>query len=104
MAITLKPGTRLFGAACETQLIVVRATADPIDLRIGGHPVLTSAADRTGGLSLVAGHDAPTLMGKRYVDASGSVELLCTKPGAGSIAVGDSLCELKDAKPLPSSD
>ncbi len=46
---------------------------------------------------------APEL-GKRYVDADGSVELLCTKPGPSSLSVGEQLMTLKEAKPLPASD
>ena len=45
-----------------------------------------------------------TALGKRYVNASGDVELLCTKPGEGSLGVGGALLTLKEAKPLPSSD
>jgi hypothetical protein len=43
-------------------------------------------------------------MGKRYVSESGDLELLCTKPGDGSLGLGDTLLNTKDAKPLPSSD
>ena len=32
------------------------------------------------------------------------VELLCSKPGAGALSIGDELIPLKEAKPLPSSD
>jgi hypothetical protein len=104
MAITLKPGTRLFGASCDTQVIVVKAPADALDVRIGGHPAILDAASKPAGLETVAGHDAGTQMGKRYVDQAGAVELLCTKAGAGSIALGDEILDIKDAKPLPSSD
>jgi hypothetical protein len=45
-----------------------------------------------------------TQMGKRYVNEDESLELLCTKPGAGSIGIGDTLLVLKEAKPLPASD
>jgi hypothetical protein len=43
-------------------------------------------------------------MGKRYVDPDETVEVLCTKPGAGSLGIGDALLDLKEAKPLPASD
>ena len=45
-----------------------------------------------------------TLMGKRYVDAVGSFELLCVKPGKGTLAVNGTPLQLKEAKPLPASD
>lgn len=104
MAITLKPGARIFGAACTTEAIVVRAPADPVDVRIGGHPALLDAKSRPEGLQATTPAEAAPAMGKRYVDASGTLELLCTKVGAGALAVGDDLCTVKDAKPLPASD
>jgi hypothetical protein len=104
MAIQLKPGTRLFGAADTSEFIVIKAPGDPLDLRIGGHPALTDAKERTEGLDVLTPPDAASAMGKRYVDGSDALELLCTKPGAGALAVGDELCVLKEAKPLPASD
>ena len=45
-----------------------------------------------------------TALGKRYVDASESLEVLCTKAGEGSLSLGDEPMVLKEAKPLPASD
>ena len=45
-----------------------------------------------------------TQIGKRYVDEAGSVELLCVKPGKGSLSISGTALQIKDAKPLPSSD
>ena len=45
-----------------------------------------------------------TQMGKRYVDEAGTVELLCVKAGKGSLSLNGTALQLKDAKPLPSSD
>jgi hypothetical protein len=42
-------------------------------------------------------------MGKRYVDAD-SAEVLVTKAGKGSLSVGMTRMEIKEAKPLPASD
>ena len=50
------------------------------------------------------GHAGGTLLGKRYVNEAGELELLCTKPGDGSLAVAGEALVLKEAKPLPSSD
>jgi len=104
MTIQLKPGARLFGAACTTELIVVKAPSEPIDLRIGGHPACLSAADRDASLSVLTDESSAPAMGKRYVDESGSLEVLCTKAGPGAVGIGDVLLLAKDAKPLPSSD
>ena len=45
-----------------------------------------------------------TLMGKRYAEPDVGLELLCTKPGAGTLTCNGAPIALKDAKPLPSSD
>lgn len=104
MSLTLKAGTRLYGAACTTEVVVVKAPADAVDLRIGGHPALTEAAGRTGEAGVDnAGASGPA-MGKRYVDAAGTIELLCTKAGAGALTLAGEVLVQKDAKPLPASD
>ena len=53
---------------------------------------------------VAAGHEGPTLVGKRYVDDQTGVELLCIKAGDGALYVNGERLELKEAKPLPSSD
>ena len=45
-----------------------------------------------------------TQLGKRYVCDSCGTEILCNKPGSGSIACCDHDMKVKEAKPLPSSD
>jgi len=45
-----------------------------------------------------------TVLGKRYVDEEVGVELLCSKAGQGTLAVGERSLVLKNAKPLPTSD
>jgi hypothetical protein len=47
---------------------------------------------------------AGTLIGKRYVDAGQTVELLCTASGAGTLTCDGTPMALKAAKPLPASD
>ncbi|MGD9704977.1 MAG: hypothetical protein AB7Q42_17580 [Acidimicrobiia bacterium] len=101
--MNVKPGTRLHSALCTTELIVVRSPGADVDITIGGVPA-SLAAEKLDGGSVVEGHGGGTAMGKRYVDEGGTIELLCTKPGDGRPAVDGSLLELKDAKPLPSSD
>ncbi len=104
MSLTLKPGTRLFGAACTSEFVVVKAPADAIDVQIGGHPAVTSADERSSDLTVTTGADDKPAMGKRYVDADDIIELLCTKPGDGAPAIGGDLLSQKDAKALPASD
>jgi hypothetical protein len=86
------------------EVIVVRAGAPEVDLRCGGQEMLpmTDTSPRSGGPA--AGFDVGTQLGKRYEDGDGRIELLCTKPGASSLSVGEQLMTLKEAKPLPASD
>ncbi len=104
MSVSLKPGARLFGAACTSEFVVVKAPADAVDIRIGGHPAATSADQRSDDLTVTTDPDAKPLIGKRYVDADDTIELLCTKPGDGAPALGDDVLTQKEAKALPASD
>jgi hypothetical protein len=104
MDLEMKPGARFRSAVCETEMAVVRAPGEPMDLRCGGHPVLPMTEARPAGLSPEAGFDEGTAVGKRYTTEAGTLEVLCTKAGAGSLSVADVRLQLKDAKPLPSSD
>jgi len=45
-----------------------------------------------------------TLLGKRYTSNDGTVEVLCTKAGDGSLCIADSPLEIAQAKSLPASD
>ena len=100
--VELKAGARFQSTVCTTEVIVVRGVGEA-DLRCGGCPMLPTGSVPDGGTpdpEAAAG----TLMGKRYVDADDALEVLCTKPGDGSLGLGDALLELKEAKPLPASD
>jgi hypothetical protein len=98
----LKAGSRLQSTACDTQVIVVRAPKDDVDLRCGGHPLAAAAPSERA--TLDPNHSSGSAMGKRYADEGLGLELLITKAGAGSLSIGDTPMQLKDAKPLPSSD
>jgi hypothetical protein len=98
-----KPGTRLRSVADATEVVVTRAPADGIVLRCGGHPM---AADGAGGGPLPLDPDfaTGTQLGKRYVNEAGTVEVLCTKAGAGTLSAGPEALTIRSAKPLPASD
>ena len=98
----LKPGSRFASSVCSTQVIVVKGAGE-VDLRCGGVPMVPAGTGAGDGVSTDGAVDG-TLLGKRYVDPDETVEVLCTRPGDGSLSIGDMLLELKDAKPLPSSD
>ena len=99
----LKPGTRLRSAADTTEVIVVRAAGEPVDLRCGGHPMVPSDASPSSA-SIEPGFDEGSQLGKRYEDEGSGLEVLCTKPGPASLSVGTEPLHIKGAKPLPSSD
>lgn len=100
----LKAGARLKSTVCTTEVIVVKAPAGDVEVTCGGASMLagtetvtdrgTPAADAAGG----------TALGKRYVNADESLEILCTKAGEGSLGANGALLVLKEAKPLPASD
>ena len=67
VAIQLKAGLRLRSATDACEVVVVKAPADPVDLRCGGHPFLAADA-APASESIVAGFDGGTQLGKRYSD------------------------------------
>lgn len=96
----MKPGTKLKSAVCDTEVMVIRAAEG--EVACGGAPM--SEEDASGGGSPDPAFAEGTLLGKRYVDANDTIELLCVKPGAGSLSLDGVILTTKDAKPLPSSD
>ena len=99
----VKAGQRLRSVACTTEVMVVRAPKDEVELTCGAVPLVpldTPAADPTG----VPEGSEGTALGKRYADEESGVELLCTKAGAGDLACNGVRLPIKGAKPLPSSD
>jgi hypothetical protein len=96
----MKPGTKLKSAVCDTEVMIVRTDGTPIDC--GGYPMSPErpAARAAIDPALADG----TKIGKRYVNEAGTVELLCVKPGQGTLSNAGTVLKLKDAKPLPASD
>jgi len=100
----LKPGSRMRSAVCATEIMVVAAPPEEVELTCGGAPMLDIAAEPPSGGAAAPDAAGGSQLGKRYVDEGGRIELLCTKPGDGSLGVGGALLQIKEAKPLPSSD
>ena len=96
----MKSGTKLKSAVCDTEVMVIRSAA--VVVECGGAPMVEERPAERG--TIKPGFAQGTLIGKRYVDAAGSLELLCVKPGRGSLSIGGVPLQLKDAKPLPASD
>ena len=102
MATVLKAGARFKSAVCDTQVMVIKAPAGEHTLQCGGADVIALTA--TGSGTLDAALSGESLIGKRYVNADESLELLCTKGGKGSLVLNGTAMEVKQAKQLPSSD
>ncbi len=100
----LKVGTRLKSTVCNTEVMVIAAPGDDLDIKCGGATMLAPADATTDSAGIDADHANGAQMGKRYCNESGDLELLCVKPGDGSLAVGSVALQLKEAKVLPSSD
>ena len=71
---------------------------------VSGPAVKVEGTVQTGSGEIDADHKGGTQMGKRYTNEAGDIEILCTKPGEGNLAVDGTALEIKGAKPLPSSD
>ena len=99
-----KAGTRLKSAVCSSELMVVVAPAGDVTVTCGGVPVIDLSAEAPAGVVIDAEQKQGTQMGKRYTNEAGDIEVLCTKPGEGGLAVAGVALEIKGAKPLPSSD
>jgi hypothetical protein len=96
----LKPGTRLWNSASSVSIVVVRAPAEPVRLTCDDRPFVT---DEQPSGSDAAGVGA-VLLGKRYADADSGLEVLCTRAGAGELAVDGRPLQQLGARALPASD
>jgi hypothetical protein len=65
---------------------------------------LAEGEEAATGVTLDTAAAEGTQLGKRYTNEAGDLELLCVKPGEGSLAADNVALVVKGAKPLPSSD
>lgn len=98
----LSTGQRLKSSVCDTEIMVIKAPSDDLELMCGG--CVMSDDGVSNGQELNPEFAEGTTIGKRYVNEGGELEILCVKPGDGSLAVGGSALKLKDAKKLPKTD
>jgi hypothetical protein len=101
--VNLKPGLRLSSQVCDAEVVVIKGSGDH-ELACGGAPLVPvgdPAAHRGQVAEELAGG---TLLGKRYTDPDGTVEILCTKPGTGTLTFDGQALSLKETKALPASD
>jgi len=108
--VELKPGSRWRSAVCDTEVVVVRAPAGPVTFRIGGAGVFPADAGRDGpsrdrgGAQPDAALAGGTLLGKRYADEATGLQVLCVKPGDGTITVDGRPAAVVTPRQLPASD
>ena len=98
----LSTGQRLKSGVCSTEIMVITAPQEDLDLTCGGAPMTANGDDSNPGLNPEFADG--TTIGKRYVNADGKLEILCVKPGDGSLAIGGDKLKLKDSKKLPKTD
>ena len=99
---SLTTGQRLKSSVCTTEIMVISAPPQELELSCGGTP-MNDDGD-SGATELHPEFAEGTTIGKRYVDAEGQLELLCVKPGEGSLSVGGVALKLKESKKLPKTD
>ena len=99
----LRTGQSLASVVDPTTVMVIKAPAAEVTVTCGGPEMVEAGSGGDRHAPDPAQQDG-TQMGKRYADDDLGIELLCTKPGTGTLAVDGTQLPLKDAKPLPSSD
>jgi hypothetical protein len=99
----LKSGTRLKSSVCNGEVMVITAPEGTTALTCGGAPMADAADDITKG-TIDPDQSDGVLIGKRYINEEADLELLCIKPGDGSLAADGKPLVMKSAKKLPKSD
>jgi hypothetical protein len=102
--VELKPGMRIRSAVCDAEVMVIAAPPGGAEVTCGGVPMIAMDAEPPAGVAIDPDAAEGTQLGKRYTNEAGDLELLCTKPGKGSLGCDATLLKIKGAKPLPSSD
>ncbi len=100
----LTAGSRWRSVVDTTEVVVVKAPKDDVDLRCGGHAMVAFGSEGEASGTMDPSQNAGTQLGKRYCDEGQDLEVLCTKPGEGTLSLAGQALNLKSAKPLPSSD
>jgi hypothetical protein len=100
----LRPGQQLASTVDGTRMVVVRAPSADVAVSCGGAPMVDAKEAAGPAAAADPARQDGTLLGKRYADEDLGIELLCTKPGEGTVEVDGAALPVKAAKPLPASD
>ncbi|MEU1690436.1 hypothetical protein ABZ590_02315 [Streptomyces hirsutus] len=96
----MKPGTRFWSTVSPVSVVVVRPAAGEVTLTCGGVPM----AEQEPGTATVTTETEGPLIGKRYADEDSGLQVMCTRGGAGELAVDGRPLQLMGTRPLPASD
>ena len=99
---SLTPGTRLKSTVCTTEIMIIAAPSEDVEIKCGGEP-MSQGEDGNGG-SVHQDHADGSVIGKRYTNEEGSLEVLCVKAGEGSLWAGGAAMKVKGATKLPKTD
>jgi hypothetical protein len=100
----LKVGQILASITDATTVVVIRASHDEVLLTCGDLEMVDPKANESATQLATADTGEGLQLGKRYVDASNAVELLCTRAGERPVTINRMPLTLKTTKPLPASD
>jgi len=101
--MTIKPGARYWSTTSSTTIVVVKVPAQDVKLTCDGVPLADTEQPARGGTP-TSEADGGMLLGKRYSDPDSGLEVLCTRAGAGVVAVDGRPVRLAGARALPTSD
>lgn len=99
--LIVKPGTRLYAAASECEVVVVRPARTNVEIACADAPMVEDPDARAD--DATEGGDE-VLIGKRYTHEASGLELLCTRSGAGPLTADGEPLALLASRPLPASD
>jgi len=84
---------------CDAEVMIIKI-GESENLTCGGVPMAENPGQAEGNPDQM--HEC--LIGKRYVNADETIEVLCVKSGKGSLYYDGEELMTKDTKKLPSSD
>lgn len=93
----------MVSAVDATSIILTRVPQGEVSLTCGGVEMYAKGATAPEAEPDPAQMNG-TQLGKRYVDAAGTIEALCTKTGEGTLALDGRPLTTGAAKALPSTD
>jgi hypothetical protein len=105
--VNLQVGQALVSAIDSTSVIVIRVGDEVTSVTCGGAEMLDAREHDGGAGDAAISAGAPELgtqLGKRYGADGISIELLCTRPGQGTLAANGVPLSVRSSRALPASD